>query len=129
MFNMAEKRRLGKERWFRENWFQHAILDAGVETFFFVQKLKDYPKHFLEMYRWRAIIATNHYGCEKVWVTIPDYPDDYEQQLTWEKGKDNVAKTFDNIERFSKIPNIKWIYPVQAQYRNRRSFREASANT
>jgi len=125
MFNMAEERRLGKERWFRENWFEHAILDAGVETFFFVRRLKDYPKEFLEMYRYKAIIATRHYGKNKIWVTIPDYPDDYQQELTWENGKTNVEKTFDNIEAFKNIDEVEWIYPLQANYLNRKSFREA----
>jgi len=125
MFNMAEKRRLGHERWFRENWFKHAIIDAGVETFFFVRKLKDYPKYFLDMYKWRAILATNHFGKNRVWVTIPDYPDDYEQELTWENGKDNVEKTFENIERFRNVDQVEWVYPLQANYRSRKSFREA----
>jgi len=125
MFNMAENRRLGRERWFRENWFEHAILDAGVETFFFVRKLKDYPKEFLKMYQYRAQVATNHYGKDKVWVTIPDYPDDYQHGLTWENSKTNVEKTFENIERFKQFTEIEWIYPIQCNYLNRKSFREA----
>lgn len=125
MFNMAEKRRLGKERWFKENWFNHAIIDAGVETFFFIRKLKNYPEDFLKMYYYRAQLTTNHFGKERIWVTIPDYPDDYEQELTWENGKTNIEKTFDNIQRFHNYQEVEWIYPLQANYLNRKSFREA----
>jgi len=125
MFNMAEKRRLGKERWFKENWFKHAIIDSGVETFFFKRRMKDYPKYFLEQYKWKALLATRKFGREKVWVTIPDYPDDYEQRLTWEKGKDNVDKTLENIERFSSTDEVEWIYPVQSRYLDRERFIES----
>jgi len=125
IFNMAEERRLGRERWFRENWFRHAILDCGVETFFFVRRMRDYPRHFLELYKYRALLATNKFGRERVWVTIPDYPDDYEQRLTWEKGKDNVDKTLENIERFSSVDGVEWIYPVQSRYLDRARFVES----
>lgn len=122
MFNMGEKRRIGKESWFYHDWFKHAIIDSGVETFFFVKRLRDYPKDFLEMYKWKAIYTSRIFGRNRVWFTIPDYPDDYEHKLTWEKGKDNVDKTIDNIKRFHKIREVEWIYPVQARYLDRDSF-------
>lgn len=56
--------------------FEHAILDCGVEIFNYNPKLKDYPWWFLERWKHMAKQLTEILG-NKIWITIPDYPDDY----------------------------------------------------
>jgi len=107
------------------NSWEHAILDAGVETVFFAKRLKDYPSNYYHAYLRLTHYYTAKYG-ERVWCVIPDYPDDYEHGLTFEKDLDNVEKTFRNIDYFSKYEKVNWVYPLQSQYLDREGFYEAA---
>jgi len=104
--------------------FEHAIVDAGVEYFFLVRKLRDYPRHYLIEYERRARLLGKLFG-DRVWVAIPDYPDDYQPGLTHENGMDNVDKTLRNVARFVQIDGVAWIPVIQSRYMNTFSFLES----
>lgn len=107
-----------KELWKRS--FEHAILDCGVEIFKKHKNLKDYPKSFLWRYTQRAEIVSNKFH-GKVWVTIPDYPDDICPGMFG----DNIERTLRNIEEFIKYEGVEWLPVLQTQYLNLLRFYEA----
>jgi len=110
--------RIWKELWRRK--FKHAILDSGVEVFKHNPHLKDYPKSFLFRYAQRAEIVSRRFE-GKVWVTIPDYPDD----LNPGQFGDNVEKTLQNVEEFISIDGVDWLPVIQARYLDVFSFYES----
>jgi hypothetical protein len=104
--------------------FEHAILDSGVEVFRVRKWLKDYPPSLLLRYSQKAEIVTHKFK-DKVWVTIPDYPDD----LSPGQFGNNVEKTLQNIERFISIDGVEWLPVLQSRYLNLLSFYEACERT
>ena len=104
--------------------FEHAIVDAGVEYFFLDRKLRDYPRHYLIEYERRARLLGKLFG-DRVWVVIPDYPDDLVPGLTYENGMDNVDKTLRNVERFIQVDGVEWLPVIQSRYENTFSFLES----
>jgi len=102
--------------------FEHAILDPGISIF---KNVPEYPSGFLQ--RWLSIAKwTVERTNGKVWVTIPDYPDDENPGLTG----DNVGKTLNNIKWFmEKDPNLPWLVVLQARYLNPFSFFESCERT
>jgi hypothetical protein len=81
---------------FKRN-FEHAIIDCGVMDFH-DPNIKDYPQSFLKEWKRKAeILYTALRG--KVWIVIPDYPDDYNPN----QFGDNVAKTLQNIRLFLEL--------------------------
>jgi hypothetical protein len=100
--------------------FEHAILDCGVELFKSNPSLKDYPQSFLEHWKRKAKQLTEIFG-DKLWVTIPDYPDDFNPG----QFGDNVAKTLQNIRDFIAIDSVNWLPSIQSRYLNRFSFLES----
>ena len=103
--------------------FEHAILDSGVEIFK-NKNLTEYPKSFLRKWKYQAQHLTEIFG-DKLWVTIPDYPDDLAHQF----GHKNVEKTLRNVEEFITIDGVNWIVPLQSQYLNTFSFMESCQKT
>jgi len=61
----------------------------------------------------------------RLWVTVPDYPDDYHMQF---KGV-NVEKTLRNIEEFLSVDGVNWLIPLQSQFLNPFSFAESCQRT
>lgn len=108
----------------RGRQFLHAILDPAVERFLHNPNLKDYPPSFLFRYRQRAEILT-HQTQGRLWVTIPDYPDDYHPR----QFGDNVSKTLKNIEHFLSIEKVNWLPVIQARYLDIFSFHESCQRT
>ncbi|RKX41881.1 MAG: hypothetical protein DRP27_10180 [Thermotogae bacterium] len=104
--------------------FECAIVDSGVEYFFLTKRMRDYPRHYLVRYRERAKLLGKMYG-DRVWITIPDYPDDYQPGLTHERGLDNVDKTLRNVEEFIVIDGAAWLPVIQSRYMNTFSFLES----
>jgi hypothetical protein len=104
---------------FKLKW-KHAILDCGVERFLKNPNMKDYPKSFLEYWKYKAKELTEIFG-EKLWITIPDYPDDYHPG----QFGDNVSKTIENIKDFIKIEGVNWLVSIQSRYLDRFSFIES----
>jgi len=95
--------------------WEHAIIDSGVEIF--AKGAKDYPPGFMLRYEHKAVQWSQIYG-DKVWFVIPDYPDGYRNNPI----ENNVEKTLKNIEHFSKIGGVKWVYPIQSDYMSLESF-------
>jgi hypothetical protein len=118
LVNMGNWRTLGRRR------FKHAILDSGVEIFRSRRWLRDYPMEVLWRYRQRAEILSHRYG-GRIWVTIPDYPDD----LNPGQFGDNVERTLRNIERFISVEGVEWLPVLQSRYLNLLSFYEACDRT
>jgi hypothetical protein len=100
--------------------FKHAILDCGVEAFKKNLNLKGYSKSFLENWKWKAKQLTEIFG-ERLFVTIPDYPDDFHPG----QFGDNVSKTLANIKEFVSVEGVNWLPSIQSQYLNRFSFLES----
>ena len=103
--------------------FSHAILDSGV-LIFVDPEIKDYPCWFLKEYPFKARILTNVFG-DKLWVTIPDLPDDYNPG----QFGDNVEKTLERIEEFLAFEGVNWLPVIQSRYLNRFSFLESCKRT
>lgn len=97
--------------------FEHAILDCGVSFFQKNPDAKDYPEWFKREYVRLAKELSLLFG-DKIWVVIPDYPDDYHPG----QFGDNVEKTIKNIEEFVSIDGVNWVPVVQSRYMNRKSF-------
>jgi len=95
--------------------FEHAILDAGVHIF---HGATDYRPSFLTWYEWRAQMYSEIFK-GRLWVVIPDYPDDYKHI------PGNVDKTLENTKRFIKVPGIEWVPVLQARYHDVFSFHES----
>lgn len=100
--------------------FEHAILDCGVEFFKVNPLVKEYPDYFLESWKLIARKYTDIFG-EKLWVTIPDYPDDYHPG----QFGDNTKKTLNNIEEFISLDGVNWVATIQAKYQNNLQFYDA----
>jgi hypothetical protein len=100
-----------------ERIFKHAILDSGVMIFHENPNLKDYPKNFINFWKHEAKRLTKIFG-DRLWITIPDYPDDYHPG----QFGDNVSKTIENIKEFIKIDGVNWIPVIQSNYLNIFSF-------
>jgi hypothetical protein len=103
-----------------ERRFKHAILDCGVELFKHNPNLRDYPRGFLERWKWTARQLTEVFG-DRLWVTIPDYPDDYNPG----QFGDNVEKTLRNIEEFIAVDGVNWLPVIQSRCLDRFSFLES----
>ena len=92
---------------------QEVIIDSGVEIFR-DPNVKDYPKG------WENRLVNLYYKVKSitravVWVTIPDYPDDYHPKSLWvSENKTNIERTLDNVLYYTaKYPNINWLIPIQ----------------
>jgi hypothetical protein len=99
-------------------------LDSGVEVFKTRKNLKDYPPSFLQRYSQRAEIVSHRFK-GKVWVTIPDYCDDFNPG----QFGDNVEKTLRNIQDFITVDGVEWLPVLQSRFLNVLSFYEACERT
>jgi len=95
------------------------LLDSGVDLFFNVRRLRDYPQGYLQRYADRARALSKLF--KTAWVTIPDYPDDYYPGHI----SDNVEKTIENIRRFISISGVQWLPVIQSRYHDRFSYLSA----
>lgn len=110
-----------RTRWILEKTeFEHAILDSGV-LIFHDPEVKEYPKSFKDNWKRDAVALTDTYGSDRVWCTIPDYPDDYNPG----QFGDNVKKTLENIEEFIVVDNVNWVISLQSRFLNIFTFTEA----
>ena len=112
-----------------KGFVREVIIDSGVEIFR-EPGVRDYPggarwwieRRLAPLY---ARVEAAVPGAE-VWVTVPDYPDDYHPRSLWIEGKDNVERTLDNIlyalERYS---DTRWLIPVQGHNSDPASVEEA----
>ena len=113
--------------WYKEIFkreFEHAILDCGVEFFKTNPDAKEYPRHFLALWKYRAQWMTDIFG-DRLWVTIPDYPDDYHPG----QFKDNIGMTLRNVEEFIQYDGINWIVTIQSRFQDHLSFYQSLQKT
>ncbi|MEM2363746.1 MAG: hypothetical protein QXQ20_08655 [Candidatus Nezhaarchaeales archaeon] len=108
-------------RWFikNSNRFELGLLDCGVEIFW---HQTEYPEGFLSMYKAVAKNLTQIFG-ERLWITIPDYCDDYKHV------PNNVEKTLRNIKDFISINDVNWLPVVQSRYLDIFSYFESLEKT
>lgn len=97
--------------------FEHAIADSGVMVFIH-DEIKEYPKGFLDDWKYKAKLLTDIYGEDRIWCVIPDYPDDYNPG----QFGDNVEKTINNLEEFLSVDGPTWMISLQSRYLNKFSF-------
>ena len=88
------------------------------------KSITEYPKSFLYKWKYQAKHLTEIFG-NRLWVTIPDYPDDLAHQF----GHENVEKTLRNVEEFIAVDKVNWLVPIQSQYLNTFSFIESCHRT
>lgn len=100
--------------------FKHAILDSGVNRIFYKWRMREYPKHILKGIVYTAKQLSQIYD-GRIWVTIPDYPDDYYPSLI----DGNVEKTLRNIEEFICIDGVEWLPVIQSRNLDVLSFHES----
>ena len=100
--------------------FKHAILDSGVNRIFLNWRKDDYPSWVLKRIEFVAKQLSEIYK-GRLWVTIPDYPDDYYPGYV----KDNVNRTLKNIERFLAIEGVEWLPVIQSRFQDVFSFFES----
>ena len=96
------------------------IVDSGVEIFR-NPSIKDYSHdHFnklVSVYRRTKTLIEG-----EVYVTVPDYPDDYHPKALWVNGKTNIERTLDNIVyALTSYPDINWLIPVQGHNKQPKS--------
>lgn len=94
-------------------FIRSVIVDSGVEIFR-NPNVKDYPRgwfsHLVSLYRRVKVLVPN----AEVWVTVPDYPDDYHPKALWVDGKTNIERTLDNIlYALTSYPEVNWLIPIQ----------------
>ena len=105
----------------RRNWrdIESIIVDSGVEIFRDPQ-VKDYPPSW-----WDRLISTYYEvraWVREVWVTVPDYPDDYHPRNLWVGDKTNIERTVENIvHALDHYPEVNWLIPIQGWNSNPRS--------
>ena len=115
--------------WFNRNKlkyhrFKHAILDSGVNRVFFNWRRDEYPPWLLRQIGYIAQQLSMIYK-GRLWVTIPDYPDDYYPGYV----RDNVERTLRNIKRFLPIEGVEWLPVIQSRYLDIFSFYESCERT
>jgi len=93
---------------------EEVIIDSGVEIFR-DPSVKDYPRnHIIRVLRVYAKVRQSAPRA-RVWVVVPDYPDDYHPQNLWLSERyTNIERTVENVlnytERYRSIP---WLIPIQ----------------
>jgi hypothetical protein len=97
--------------------FSHAICDSGVHYFYDNPLADDYPPQYLEDYTELSKRLFNNFG-KKIWIIIPDYPDDYHPG----QFGNNVKKTLANITRFIDAEDLPWVPTIQAKFKDIKSF-------
>ena len=106
----AHKPRLG---YLRKHWkeIRSVIIDSGVELFR-DPNVKEYPNGWWD--RLISIYREAKAWVRDVWVTVPDYPDDYHPGSLWLDGKTNIERTVENIlTALDKFPEVNWLIPLQ----------------
>jgi hypothetical protein len=102
---------------------REVIVDSGVEVF--RAGAEDYPKGHLERLVSLYLKAVDAAGRGRVFVTAPDYPDDFSPRALWRDGKTNVERTVERaVECVEKYPWVEWLVPIQGHHRDPESVLE-----
>jgi len=98
------------------------IVDSGVEIFR-RDGVKDYPggskawiSHLVRLYNTVRSLVPD----ATVFVTCPDYVDDYVPRSLWLSDKiTNIERTVENVRLCTtQYPHVNWLIPIQGHYRN-----------
>lgn len=92
---------------------QSIIIDSGIEIFR-DSNVREYPFDILNKIIRTYFKVKRIVDCE-VFVTVPDYCDDYHPQNLWiSKDYTNIERTLDNCIKYTeKYPTINWLIPIQ----------------
>ena len=124
-------------RYLTENikYVELVLLDSGVEKLFKRQNPPtDYPPEYERLWWSNVQRLTRILGKDRVWVTIPDYPDDYVEvwgkpHALWVDGKDNIERTVENIvhywDRYCTRYELRCVVPIQGHYEAPESIRRS----
>jgi len=99
--------------------FNDALLDCGVHIFW---KQDEYPEGFLQKYKQKAKVLSEIFG-DRLWITIPDYCDDYKHVPS------NIEKTLRNVKDFIRVDGVEWLPVIQARYLDFLSYFESLERT
>jgi len=100
-------------------YVEEIIIDSGIEIFR-NPNITDYPKNWIyrliKIYAEIKSIARN----SKVYLTCPDYCDDYNPCRLWINDKiTNIERTVENVLKYAlKYNGINWLIVVQGHYNN-----------
>ena len=98
---------------------KEVIIDSGIEIFR-DPNIKDYPKNWvwrlIRIYRKVEKIVPR----AKIWLTCPDYCDDYHPKALWLSEKiTNIERTVENVKEYAlRFNQIKWLIPIQGHYKS-----------
>jgi hypothetical protein len=101
---------------------EEVIIDSGVEIFR-DPNVKDYPRNHI-MRLLRVYTRTRQIVHDKpVYVTVPDYPDDYHPRSLWlSEEYTNIERTVENVLKYTEqYKSIPWLIPIQGWNRNPKS--------
>ena len=90
---------------------KEVIIDSGVKLF--DKGLKEYPKDHEERIAKTFIDVRRVANEAKVYVVVPDYPDDEHMSL-WIGDRTNIERTVENVLRYvERYPWIPWMPVIQ----------------
>jgi len=97
---------------------EEVLIDSGVEIFR-DPLVKDYPKGWERRVVKTYLKARAIVGRKPVYVTVPDYPDDYHPRSLWlSEELTNIERTVENVLRYTeKYSWIPWLIPVQGWHK------------
>jgi len=98
------------------------IIDSGIEIFR-NPDVKDYPPGHLRRLVWLHNRVRLLVPSAEVWVTAPDYCDDYHPGALWLSDKiTNIERTVESVKRaITTYPEVNWLIPIQGHYRRPKS--------
>jgi hypothetical protein len=93
---------------------EEVIIDSGVEIFR-NRSVMDYPKDHVNKLLKVYAKAKQVVRSKNVWVTVPDYPDDYHPRSLWiNEQYTNIERTFENVLKYTEqYKSIPWLIPIQ----------------
>jgi hypothetical protein len=98
---------------------EEVLIDSGIEIFR-DPNVKDYPRdHERRLIKIYPKVREK-VGNKPVYVTVPDYCDDYHPRGLWlSEEYTNIERTVDSVLKYTeKYDWIPWLIPVQGWYKN-----------
>ena len=92
------------------NIVSEVIIDSGIEIFR-DPNVKDYPRNWI----WRLIKIYRKVekivSSAEIWLTCPDYCDDYHPKSLWINNKiTNIERTVNNVKNFIFFPKFSFSF-------------------